>query len=97
MFYTHFVDTAVKDIHDLSIPPPSLLPQVRGRHDRPDARRLVRRREQLQRLLRRIQGGEEDPESRSLMQQYLRGSHLSNTTCLTQAFFKSGEECSKTC
>ena len=23
-----------------------------------------------------------------------RGNHLSNTTCLTQAFFKSGEECS---
>ena len=25
----------------------------------------------------------------------LRGSHLSNTTCLTHVFFKSGEQCSK--
>ena len=25
---------------------------------------------------------------------HLRGNHLSNTTCLTRAFFKSGEECS---
>ena len=25
----------------------------------------------------------------------LSGSHLSNATCLTQVFFKSGEECSK--
>ena len=24
-----------------------------------------------------------------------RGNHLSNTTCLTQVFFKSGEACSK--
>ena len=26
---------------------------------------------------------------------YVRGNNLSNTTCLTQAFFKRGEECSK--
>ena len=25
----------------------------------------------------------------------VRGNHSSNTTCLTHAFFKSGEECSK--
>ena len=25
----------------------------------------------------------------------LRGNHLSNTTCLTQGFFKSGQDCSK--
>ena len=25
----------------------------------------------------------------------LRGNHLSNTTCLTRAFFKSGEYCSE--
>ena len=26
---------------------------------------------------------------------YIRGNHLSNTTCLTQVFFKSGEWCSE--
>ena len=26
---------------------------------------------------------------------YLRGNHLSNTTCLTHVFFKGGEECSR--
>ena len=25
----------------------------------------------------------------------IRGNHLSNTTCLTHAFFKSGEQCAK--
>ena len=25
----------------------------------------------------------------------IRGSHLSNTTCLTQVFFRSGESCSR--
>ena len=25
----------------------------------------------------------------------LQGNHLSNTTCLAQAFFKSGEDCSE--
>ena len=31
----------------------------------------------------------------SLKLHILRGNNLFNTTCLTQVFFKSGEECSK--
>ena len=34
-----------------------------------------------------------DPEE--MLVAVTRGSHLSNTTCLTHAFFKSGEECSE--
>ena len=34
------------------------------------------------------------PPVRNIQLATLRGSHLSNTTCLTHVLFKSGEECS---